>query len=294
MKRIYTLSMVLTAVVAFSLFSSVELSSRARPTNHADITSKGVRAIVIEDFEEAQVAADLDSDGWFVRTTPSPFNSEETEQKLRQKNPVPALELKMIEGAPRDLEVEPWSPTGLGLKKEKLMGVYFRFRYPGYNSVHLVAPKEVDWRTREPFLRPDPATGTLAQERGIQLPGRAKAISVWVQGRGYAYNLEAWVKDYRGNTHVLHLGSIDFMGWKPMMVRIPFSVPTPPKAMPQVNVTRLTELVIRSQINSPSVLEMMSDTYVFFDQIKVLTDDYEAFFDGLDLYKEFETQTQDK
>jgi hypothetical protein len=117
---------------------------------------------------------------------------------------------------------------------------------------------------------------------------------MWVQGRGHAYNLEVWLKDYRGNVHVLQMGSINFVGWKPMMVRVPVTFPIPPKALPQVNVTRLSEIVLRSQTDSPFLLEMMSDTYVFFDQIKVLTDDFEAYFDGLDLYKEFEIQTQDR
>ena len=293
-KRIYTLSTVITAIVAFSIFASLELDSRPRQATHADATSRTLRAIVIEDFEEAQVTTDPDGDGWFVRTNPAPFNNQETEKKLRQKNPVPALELKMINGAPYDLEVEPLSPTGLGLKKEKIMGVYFRFRYPGYNSVHFSPPKELDWRTRKPFMRPSPATGELVQERGIQLPGRAKAISMWVQGRGHRYNLEVLVKDYRGDIHTIHMGSINFLGWKPMIAKIPVTVPIPPTALPQINVTRFTEMIVRSEINSPYIPEMMGDTYVFFDQIKVLTDDYEAFFEGVDYYQEFENQTADK
>ena len=293
MKRVYTLGITLTAVIIFSVITSMELSSRARPATHRDASSKGLIPLVIEDFEEAVVAASLEEDGWLVRTNPRPYNSEETEKKLRQRNPVPALELKMLEGSPRDLEVEPWSPTGLGLQKEKIMGVYFRFRYPGFNSIHFVPPKEVDWRTREPFLRPN-AVGELNHERGLQLPGRPKALSIWVQGRGHDYNLEVWVTDHTGGVHVLHLGSINFIGWRPMIVNIPITVPIPPKALPQVNIIRLTELVLRSRTDSPYIREMISDTYVFFDQIKVLTDMYESFFEGLDLYKEFEVQSQDK
>ena len=293
MKRVYTLGITLTAVIIFSVITSMELSSRARPATHRDASSKGLIPLVIEDFEEATVASTLEEEGWFVRTNPSPYNSQETEQKLRQRNPVPALELKMLDGSPRDLEVEPWSPTGLGLQKERIMGVYFRFRYPGFNSVHFVPPKEVDWRTREPFMRPN-AFGELTRERGLQLPGRPRAISIWVQGRGHDYNLEAWVTDHTGGVHVLHFGSINFIGWRPMIVNIPITVPIPPKALPQVNVIRLSELILRSRTNSPYIREMISDTYVFFDQIKVLTDMYESFFEGLDLYKEFQIQGQDQ
>jgi len=108
-KKAYKLSTVLAVIAAFSVFTWGDLGSqdrstsyidlpikgaytdserfysRSRATTHADVAIRGLKSIVIEDFETSQVTTDLNTDGWFVRTNPAPFNSNETEQKLRQK-----------------------------------------------------------------------------------------------------------------------------------------------------------------------------------------------------------------
>jgi len=249
----------------------------------ADISANEELAVVIEDFENATVG----DNGWQVESVPRKFVKAETEQKLKMKNPVNVLEMKLIPGGPNDMNVQEWSLTEKGKKKEKCLGVKFQFRYPGTNEIHILAPPQLDWKDKTPKLTFNPSTGKDEQERGLELPGKAKGISIWVHGRGHPYTMEVWVKDYHGATHILKLGSINFVGWRPMKVAIPVNVPQEFESFPQTRITKITRFVIRAVPNA-SREELMEVAYFFFDQVKVLTDTYEVNFDGNELHKIFD------
>lgn len=249
----------------------------------ADVSGDEELAVVIEDFEAAEVS----DKGWKIESMPKQFTKAETEERLKMKNPVPLLEIKVVPGAPNDMNVEEWSLTGLGKKKEKILGMSYRFRYPGTNEIHILPPLEVDWKDRQPVMSYNASTGKEEQERAIQLPGQAKAISLWVHGRGHPYDLELWLKDYTGATHVLKFGSVNFVGWRPMSVEIPGNIPQTYMSYPQTRVTKITRFVLRAVPNAPRA-ELMEKAYFFFDQLKVLTSTYEVNFDGADLHKTFD------
>jgi hypothetical protein len=249
----------------------------------ADISADEELALVIEDYENATVG----DNGWLVESVPRKFVKAETEQKLKMKNPVNILEMKLIPGGPNDMNVQEWSLTEKGKKKEKCLGIKFQFRYPGTNEIHVLAPPQLDWKDKTPKMTFNPSTGKDEQERGLELPGKARGISVWVHGRGHPYALEAWVKDFRGATHILKFGSINFVGWRPMKVAIPISVPQEFESFPQTRITKITRFVIRAVPNAPRE-ELMEVAYFFFDQVKVLTDTYEVNFDGNELHKVFD------
>lgn len=249
----------------------------------ADISEDELKAVVVEDFENATIG----ENAWKVVTTPKKYTKDETEKKLKMKNPVTKLELKSIPGGPNDMAVEEWSLTGLGKAKEKCLGVNFQFKYPGTNSVHIIPPLEIQWKDKTPVLTYNAALGKEVQEPGIELPGRAKAISLWVHGRGHPYDLELWLKDFKGDTHILKLGSVNFVGWRPLKADIPISVPQSYASYPQTRVTKIVRIVLRAQPNAHAA-ELMESTYFFFDQIKVLTDTYEVNFDGMELHKKFD------
>lgn len=271
----------------FGLVSVQDANSRVMTNVEPDLSGEEVRAVVVEDFEDCQIAADKKSDGWLVSTLPKKYEKAETEEKLKRKDPILHLEMKLIEGGSKDMNPEQWSVTDKGTSKEKVLGLKFKFRYPGDNCVILEAPREIDWKTKKPVLRYNPASGKEEQFRGLQLPGRVQAISVWVHGRGNPYDLEAWLEDYRGDTHIIKLGSANFVGWRPMKAYIPISVPQTSESYPQTRVTRLTKLVLRAQTRV-HYEELITDTYFFFDQIKVLTDTYEVNFDGQEMHEIFD------
>jgi len=248
----------------------------------SDISGEELKALVVEDFEQGE----LGEKGWMLETVPREYKKAKEDPKLEKKNPVPLLEVKFIKGSPNDLIAEEWSLTELGKKKEQCLGLRFKFRYPGPNSVHLLVPLEISWKEKKPVYTYNPSTRRDEQERGIQLPGQSKAISLWVHGRGNPYDLEVWVKDFRGDTHILKFGSVNFVGWRPMKVFIPGSVPQSFESYPQTRVTKITKFVLRAQ-ESAEREELVQATYFFFDQLKVLTDTYEVNFDGNELHKAF-------
>jgi len=282
-KRNVAIFMSMLFTVCLGVLGTDTAQSKIITNVPADVSGDELKAIVIEDFENAT----LGDNGWKVDSVPKRFAKAETEQKLKMKNPVNRLEMKVIGGGPNDMNVEEWSLTDKGKKKEKCLGVAFQFKYPGKNEVHILAPPQVDWRDKTPKFTYNPSTGKDEQERGIELPGKSKGISIWVHGRGHPYTLEAWVKDYRGATHIIKFGSINFVGWRPMNADIPVFIPQEFQSFPQTRVTKITRFVIRAVPNAPRE-ELMETTYFFFDQLKVLTDTYEVNFDGNELHKIFD------
>ena len=276
-KKMTRILYVLILAIFIGSFVVDEVQSRIDTNVPADISGEQLRAVVIEDFETGTAGGET---GWQVKSEPKQFVSAETEKKLKMKNPVPVLELKFLNGFPNDMSVEEWSLTDLGKKKERCLGVKFKFRYPGSsNSIHIIPPKELNWRTKKPKYRYNPSTRKDEQENGLQLPGKARGLSMWIHARGKPYTLEVWVKDYRGDTHVFKFGSVRFVGWRPLKIKIPSSVPMETDTYPQIRVAKITRFVLRSIPNATSE-DLIEETFFFFDQIKVLTDTFEVNFDG--------------
>ncbi len=286
---IATLCMTAAFVVSFGMKGYSKIVTNVP----SDVSGSEERAIVIEDFENSKTAANIEDDGWFVTSNPKAYTKAKDEETLKRKNPVMSLELKYIDGGPNDMKVEDqYSITGLGKEKKKVLGLKFRFRYPGPNVVTIDAPKEVDWKERTPVMTYDQALRQDVQERGLQLPGRAKEISLWVHGRGFPYTLELWIKDFKGDVHILEKQSLNYVGWRPLTFQIPENIPQTSDTYPVTRTTKLVRLVIREVTavegeRSSTAVRNNSDVYMFFDQIKVLTDTYEVYFDGQDMHKEF-------
>jgi hypothetical protein len=179
-------------------------------------------------------------------------------QKADKKSVI-TLEAKMVQGGPSDLRVEQWAANNKGLKKERCLGVLFQFKYPGNNAVHVIPP--------EP----------------IRIPGRASQLSMWIHGRGDNYTLEVWLKDWRGNTHVLQMGALKFVGWKPVTVNIPPYIPQAVDTYPQTKTLVLERFVLRADTR-----EEAKRVFFAFDQLKALSETFEVNFDGQELDSVFQ------
>jgi hypothetical protein len=228
-----------------------------------DISSLDIKAVVVEDFEG-------DLSGWKADTTPRKFKT--TDAAKAKKDPVISSEIKAIKGAPSDLVPEKWSSDNKGTKKEQCLGLHFQFRYPGNNSVAVIPPAP------------------------IRLPGRVKALSMWVHGRGKEISLEAIIKDYEGNSHILKFGSLNFVGWKPVKVTVPENIPQSVESFPQTKTLVIERFIVRVSPNENLLDDQgyQQEAFLFFDQMKVLTESFEVNFDGQELDKAFKGGEQQK
>ena len=63
----------------------------------------------------------------------------------------------------------------------------------------------------------------------------------------------------------------------------PVTAPQAVDSYPQTKFLRIERFVLRASPNAE-----IADVYVFFDQLKILTDDYEVNFDGQELHRAFD------
>ncbi|HEY9594617.1 MAG TPA: flagellar filament outer layer protein FlaA, partial [Spirochaetia bacterium] len=112
----------------------------------------------------------------------------------------------------------------------------------------------------------------------IPIPGRVQSVNMWVWGANYNYWIDAYVRDYQGIDHVVHLGSLNFAGWRNLSAGISTAIPQSRKYIPRYAGLELTKLVMWT---APD--EKVDDFYLFIDELTVITDLFETRFDGEDL-----------
>ena len=249
MKTLLNKKMLLVATIAVSanLFLADSLLGQISTLQGDDVDGREVRSIVLEGWE---------LENWDVEAIPGPPSGIAT--------------TKLVDGQPRNLQNNS--------KNKKSLGIRYNFVYAGNNSIILTPPKNKNVRL---------FTGQLdAQNKpkyidipGIQLPGRVEALSVWVLGRGNKAELEAWLQDWKGDTHVFKFGSLDFIGWRPLIIKIPRNVPQNISSFPQTKSLILKRLVVRTNPIFPQ-----EEVVFFMDSLKVLSKVYDLYFDGVDMH----------
>ncbi len=164
--------------------------------------------------------------------------------------------------------VKTWPEAVYGRNKDNrdllAMGIHSKFDRKGYNYIEII-PAEKD------------SSGNLVP-KAIPIPGKVKRMDLWVWGSNYNYSMDVFIRDYRGIDHVLHMGSLQFVGWKDLSVTIPGSIPQSRRYIPSYAGLELTKLVIWT---APD--EKVDDYWVFIDELSILTDTYVNRFDGENL-----------
>lgn len=169
---------------------------------------------------------------------------------------------------PKISYVSVWPDALHGRNKEgkdyKSLGVWGRFDRMEYNWIDLY-----------PVAK---SGGENAEPAEIPIPGRARALDLWVWGSNFNYYMEAYIRDFKGVVHILPLGDLNFEGWRNLRSNIPSNVPQAKRTLPARQGLTLVKFRVWTR---PT--ERVDNFQIYFDQVKILTDTFESLYDGDEL-----------
>lgn len=172
------------------------------------------------------------------------------------------------DGYPLQTYASAWPNSLHGDNREgndyQVLGANARFDRQGYNYLEFIPVKEDE-------------SGEIVANP-IELPGRVKYIDMWIWGSQFDFYVDIHIEDYTGVIWTLNLGDINFTGWRNLRVPIPHYIPQSESYIPYLKSIKFIKFVLWTK---PS--ERVADFYVYFDQLKILTDMFESSFDGDDL-----------
>ncbi len=172
------------------------------------------------------------------------------------------------QGFPEYRMVKSWPDVLYGRNKDNKdlysMGIHSKFDRKGYNYIEIIPAKK-------------DSSGALVPT-AIPIPGKVQRMDLWLWGSNYDYSMDIFLRDYRGIDHVLHLGTLAFIGWRDLAVTIPGAIPQSRRYIPQFQGLELTKLVIWTSPN-----EKVDDYWVFLNDLTILTDLYQTRYDGENL-----------
>ena len=181
---------------------------------------------------------------------------------------------------PKLAYIPSWPMAVFGTNREgrelKSLGVWGKFDRRGYNWIDVfpaLTKSEEDEENAE-----DEEEDEGPEPFEIPIPGRLRYLDMWVWGSNLNYYLEAYFRDHQGVVYNLYMGSLAFQGWKNLRVQIPTNIPQTKRVLP-----RLAGLTFVKFRIWTTPVERVDNFYVYFDQMKVLTDTFESLFDGDDL-----------
>lgn len=263
-----------------------------------DLSKNEIRAVTIESWDCErdgikygwEVITDKDSDYHKLSQYPSQGDGAKYNPELPASSQA-FRRVKTVPGKPQNLKSRFGEKGG---DKDKLLAVKFQFTYPGYHEVTIRPPRVNFYKIErvrgyysENNLEREDYKKQVEERRaknakydiyGIELPGIVKGLSVWVLGRGNNYELEGWVEDWKGETHVVRFGSVNFVGWRPLVAKVPSYIPQDTDSFPQIKTLVFKQFKLRSTPKTSG--EMV---YLYMDEFKVLTDIFDVHFDGAEI-----------
>ena len=110
------------------------------------------------------------------------------------------------------------------------------------------------------------------------MKGKARQFSIWVLGRMFRHTLSIKLRDYRGRTHTLRLGRLDFFGWRKMTVTVPGWLPQSTRFSTLDKNLHFVSLFVTSDKH-----EVPGSFYFYVDNLKALVDQSETEYPGSEI-----------
>lgn len=133
----------------------------------------------------------------------------------------------------------------------------------------------------------DKETGEVYE---IPLKGIVSQLDMWVWGANYNYYLEVLLRDADGNVHVVPVCSLNFQGWKNVVIDMPSTVRQQSRLRSGPETANFVGFRVRADAN-----EFADDFVIYFDQLRYSTNTLNNIYDGYELRKpDFEAQGDGK
>ena len=207
---------------------------------NAAANSNFLQVETLEDFEEAE--------DWKIRAT-SPLG-ETKSLKLTQRGEIRSTDdenARPETGEAVSITQDPNNPN-------HIFGVKTHFDDRGFDRVEMSPPQE------------------------FVIKGKARQFSIWVLGRKFRHTLYIKLRDYRGKTHNLRMGRLDFFGWRKFTVTVPGWLPQSARYALLDKNLHFVSLFVTSDVH-----EVPGTFYFYLDNLKVLVDRAELQYPGSEI-----------
>lgn len=154
----------------------------------------------------------------------------------------------------RPPEGEAYSVSQNADKPNHILGVKTYFGDRGFDRVEIAPPHE------------------------YVIKGKARQFSLWVLGRKFRHTMYIKVRDYRGKTHKLRLGRLDFFGWRKLTVTVPGWLPQSTRYASLDKNLHFVSLFVESDVH-----EVGGSYYFYVDGLKTLVDRSEQQYPGSEI-----------
>ncbi|MCM1321430.1 MAG: flagellar filament outer layer protein FlaA [Bacteroides sp.] len=112
----------------------------------------------------------------------------------------------------------------------------------------------------------------------IPLQGLVTQIDFWVWGANYVYTLDVMIRDADGRVHVLKAGTMNFSGWRNLIVNVPGHIRQQSRLRSGPESLTFVGFRVKSDPN-----EFVDDFVIYFDQLKYTTHTLNNIYDGYEL-----------
>lgn len=135
-------------------------------------------------------------------------------------------------------------------------------------------PNDYVLGVRVDFLRRGHTSFLIKPARPLPIEGITKTVSVWVVGRNTNHELFLLIEDFFGRPFELHMGRLNFQGWRQMTVAVPPQAADGFRGIVQRNFhyNHNMGIRIRGFRVQANPWEAFGSYYIYFDDLRAVTD----------------------